>query len=446
MTTIVKSKNMQSKVDCNICAETKFKRKFVNCPFCDFESCDSCVETFLMGIDDSRPRCMNNACKKIWSYEFLSNIFPTSFHNKKYLVRRATLLMEREKSLLPGTQGLVAAQIKREEIHRRINDLQDENKMLKELMSRNTAQIKLIKEELFYGDAVVGGQDEKKEVFVRACPIETCRGFLSSALKCGICEVYACKDCHLPKNGRNDEEHECNQDTVATIKLLASDTKPCPSCSTPIFKIHGCDQMYCTRCHTAFSWDRGTIELGVVHNPHFYEFQRSQNNGVAPRVAGDMRCGGLPNIHDVLEVTGGGNKNVLKQDLLHIHRLVNHIQHVEIPHFPHNGVTDNTRLRIDYLMNKITDKQMLSKIKQDIKKRDKDEAIRMVLDMFVTTMSDLFGNIISDSRNYKLHLNAIKELKDYTNKSLLKIEHRFDNATPHITEDFQYYRSRTNIK
>ena len=442
MTTVKSKKNIQS-LDCNICAETKFKRKFMKCPFCDFESCISCVETFLMGIDDSRPRCMSNSCKKIWSYEFLASIFPSNFHNKKYLVRRATLLMEREKSLMPGTQHLVAAQILNEQKKKQIADLKAENKMLKEIITRNVQQIRLIEEE----DSDDGQIKAKKEVFVRACPVDACRGFLSSALKCGICEVFACKDCFLPKNGRNDAEHKCNQDTVATIKLLASDTKPCPSCSTPIYKIHGCDQMYCTQCHTAFSWDKGTIEIGVVHNPHYYEFQRSQNGGLAPRVPGDVRCGGLPNLHDVLRVTGAGNNNILNISMTRVYQLVNHIIAVEIPHYPHNAVVDNTTLRIDYLRNKITDKQLISKLKQDIKKRDKDEAIRMSLDMFVNIMTDLFGNIISDSRNCDLHLNSIKELKNYTNKSLLAIEYRFENVTPHITEDFQYYRNRkTNLR
>ena len=108
------SKNMSTssksaKADCMICADEVSQRKMVECPFCKFEACGSCVDRFLMGIDDDRPRCMSNSCKKVWSYEFLASQTQPSFHNKRYRDRRATLLHEREKSLLPGTQHLVAA-------------------------------------------------------------------------------------------------------------------------------------------------------------------------------------------------------------------------------------------------------------------------------------------------------------------------------------------------
>lgn len=44
----------------------------------------------------------------------------------------------------------------------------------------------------------------------------------------------------MPKNSRQDEDHKCDPGLVATVKLLSKDTKPCPYCATPIYKIHGC--------------------------------------------------------------------------------------------------------------------------------------------------------------------------------------------------------------
>ncbi len=38
--------------------------------------------------------------------------------------------------------------------------------------------------------------------------------------------------------------------------------------------VHNCDQMWCVECKTAFSWSKGTVETGMVHNPHYYQWMR----------------------------------------------------------------------------------------------------------------------------------------------------------------------------
>jgi len=49
--------------------------------------------------------------------------------------------------------------------------------------------------------------------------------------------------------------------------------------------------MFCTACNDcAFDWVTGRIET-VIHNPHYYEFQRQLHGGQAPRVPGDILCG-----------------------------------------------------------------------------------------------------------------------------------------------------------
>lgn len=437
MASTAESKNM-SKVDCAICAEEISQRKIVKCPFCNFEACRSCTETFLMGIIDDNPRCMENSCKKIWNGDFMANNFGSSFCNKKYLDRRASLLHEREKSLLPGTQGLVQQEKLIESNNKKIDDLNDEINMYKELISAARAKIR----EIYISPR--SSVEEKKEKFTRACPVENCRGFLSSSLKCGTCSTYSCASCHLPKSSKNDNDHKCDPDLVATVKLLAGDTKPCPACATPIYKIYGCDQMYCTQCHTAFSWKHGTIERGVIHNPHFYEFQRAQNNGVAPRNVGDIRCGGPPNIWDLRDRLSDADVDF---DPTNPHMLIGHINNTELPLYPNQvGDMDNSSLRVDYLLNRINEKQWISKLRSRMKKQEKDGEFHMVLVMFTTTLSDLLGNITTgDFRDIIKFVTSIQELRIYTNSALKKIGIRYGNVYPCISKDFKFYRNALKV-
>ena len=131
---------------------------------------------------------------------------------------------------------------------------------------------------------------QKKE-FIMHCQVELCPGFLSTQYKCGLCSVYTCSTCFQVK----EQDHVCKPDNVATAKLLREETKPCPSCTTRIYKIDGCDQMWCTECKTAFSWKTGQVVNGRIHNPHYYEHLRN-TQGFVPRE--ENPCG-LPGIGEI---------------------------------------------------------------------------------------------------------------------------------------------------
>lgn len=77
----------------------------------------------------------------------------------------------------------------------------------------------------------------EKSKFVRKCADPECHGFLSSRWKCGLCDKWTCSDCHEIKS---DDDHKCDQNNVATVKLLSKDTKGCPKCQTMIYKTDGC--------------------------------------------------------------------------------------------------------------------------------------------------------------------------------------------------------------
>jgi hypothetical protein len=221
------------------------------------------------------------------------------------------LLTGNQLGLLPDTQAHVEADIHREQINHAMNknlkEIRELNERVRRLKMANRAyEYQLRGEEVpiqyrgLVNDLRVP-QDTRKR-FVMACPLEGCRGFLSTQYKCGTCQKHVCSDCLCLKL----EEHVCNENDRLSAEMIKRETKPCPKCGTRIHKIDGCDQMYCTNqlegtyCNTAFSWRTGEIVTGTIHNPHFYELQ--QRKGIQMRNVGDIQCGGMPRITPLIRI------------------------------------------------------------------------------------------------------------------------------------------------
>ena len=161
---------------------------------------------------------------------------------------------------------------------------------------------------------------QKKE-FKLKCPFPDCGGFINNSYVCAVCKNKTCKDCYeiMEREKTLNEAkrevwtytHTCNPASVESFKLIKKETRGCPNCATRISKISGCDQMWCTECHVAFSWTTGRTVTGTIHNPHFYEWQKQSKDLDNLRNPGEILCGGLPRItilHNILD----NLKNTLK--------------------------------------------------------------------------------------------------------------------------------------
>jgi len=538
-----------------------------------------CCQRYLLESPQDAD-CMS--CHAPWNREFLYLHFSKAFVNRDYKGHREQVLFEREKALLPASQHMVEnwnrAVFLRERypaMSKEYYELQAKVEAMKRKRSDALAEMRFL-EGTNYQRAMRprNGEDEasddpQRRSFIRACPAENCRGFLSSSWKCGTCSVWVCPECHVIKaGGREDAEHVCNPDDVATARLLRRDTRPCPTCAVPITKIEGCfkpdtpilmyngtlktardvvvgdvlvgddgtprtvlttcsgddamyeivqtkgctytvnsqhklvlkrqkteyeicvdefikldptvrqnfvginssgretcimvvpvgrgpyvgwsidgnkrfilpdftvvrncDQMFCVQCHTAFSWRTGVVVTnGIIHNPHYYEWQRRINGGVAPRVPGDQPCGGLPTLY-VLSSVFHTIDHQKRQKLETYHRIVNHVRHVDMAIIRNQEHGDNADLRLRYLTNQIDEKEWKQRLQQREKRRLKNTAVELILEMFVTLGTDMFRDLASDASTVEMVLFRMNDLVKYSNENIDVLEKRFSMKIDHI--------------
>jgi hypothetical protein len=439
--------------NCVICDETLNLKnhKLVSCEYCDFGACKTCYQTFLP--EQNAPKCMNRECGRPWTRRFLNATFSQTFLQKDWRKSREKLTFDRETALLPATQEILERRLRMEYLREQIyltrvlikntqkyyhsefkkqkipypymNEPEDLRKLrhtLDELQGSLNAR--------HGGIWVAPAAAPNVTRFVRACPSEDCRGFLSRDWKCGLCKVESCSKCHVIK--KVGEEHTCNPDDVATATLLNRDTKPCPKCHTGIFKIDGCDQMWCTQCHTAFSWRTGDIETRI-HNPHFFEWQRRTNGGVAPRVPGDVphQCGqeALLTQYDFRHVIGLQLRADITTLSGNIIRDIIHLRETEMTVFlpPRN---ENVFLenRILFLRKAITKETFVRRVLMESKKREIHAELHQVLQMFVQTSTDIIRQFIAlastmrdEYDRLKSKLDEIETLRQFTNEALNEI-------------------------
>jgi hypothetical protein len=455
---------------CGICCDSYNlkSKKCIKCQYCPFQACGVCVQTYLLQDEVQDPKCMNKECKRPWIPEFLSEVMPKTFMATKYKQHRERMLYQAELSFMPATQLVVEKDIQREKIDLKIEECRslsteyfNEYTLLlaesldkterKEYRAKKKALEDLRKEcetrvsELYRERALLWDsghskvQTGEKKEFVKACPSNTCNGLLGSDWKCGICEVHVCKHCH---ETLGKEKHECDPEAVETVKLLAKNTKPCPKCSTAIFKIDGCDMMFCTQCHTAFSWNNMTIvpKSARIHNPHYYEYLRKNAaNGEIRREPGDDGCA----IEGLIRIDWFMKKVYQSNDfsLLDMHRFILHLQDHELrrtyPFTQLMDVENNLDLRKKYIRGMITREKFQVDLQRKDKKRQKTNEYHQVLLTFVEVATENINKFYrSPSKTIlkdRVELNQTMEaLRENINKSLEAIGTRYNNVYPVI--------------
>lgn len=401
--------------ECPICFERLTKT--VKCGFCDYVVCMDCAKRVV--VEQRQPHCVE--CKMVWTNAFLHTVFLKSWlistKGDGYREARKKLALEVEKAKIPHTfETLVAPQL---EIHakkceiaghrRRLAECQKEywhlmeqsyaleedmapfassdyRKGITALRRRAKESLSEIKKlETMISDRRMeqddlGGASAK---LIGKCPLSDCRGMVDTHGRCLTCQARICTRCLVKK----EEKHKCDPDTVATVKAIREDSKPCPSCGTQISKISGCDQMWCTQCKTAFSWNRLVVEHGNIHNPHALQWRREM--GLAERNPGDVPCGGFQLFQIQKMHLEAANKaferfcklKSMKKSLLKFKTLLDVLYELDamIENAEHRAGEKLDKVRVDYCLGSITEKKWKDTIFLITREAERKDATRRIL-------------------------------------------------------------------
>ena len=451
---------------CIICFDTfnKSTRAPSTCPYCQIQICRTCLQTYLLTDISDVPKCVNTDCKHGWEREWLDTQFTRSFRLTTYKEHREKILADRETARMPATMPdaarykaalVTCATIGKplEEVQKKIAALRTEEAALERTLYEARYLVKSGgRERPTYTRA---GEEVKKDketplAFIKPCPAADCKGFLSTAWKCGLCNLWSCPDCQELKGPNKECEHTCDADKVASARMIMAESKPCPKCGVRISKIDGCDQMWCTACNTAFNWRSGRIAEGPVHNPHYFAWLTSQgrNPAAAPpanvmvncQADEDRRLMTALDINPLLgyipqprAMTPAAGADVTKTYIIAAWR---RLRELDDPYADrhNNSMEENFRtLRIRYMANEIAAdewKGALQRYEKDVHFR---RAVTNVNRTFVDAAKDILRGLLQPVHNKEDIAKQLEELRLFCNKAYADVTTRFGRKTEKLS-------------
>jgi hypothetical protein len=156
--------------------------------------------------------------------------------------------------------------------------------------------------------------------------------------------------------------------------------------------------MWCVNCNTAFSWQRGTVITGPVHNPHYHEYlaRTGGHRGDRPvPLVGIPRCGynAVPHgfnleIGKVIAMSFTDAENYKSNKLFDLPRIIQHVAQVEVVQ-PTRQDQVNVELRKKFLRNEIDEKQFKKQSMMNHKANQRKGELCQVAEMVRDALSEI---------------------------------------------------------
>lgn len=268
---------------------------------------------------------------------------------------------------------------------------EDENKLFKQIFNTTediTMDRKQVKDSAGY-----------KVSLSRGCPKDDCRGFCDSKGICALCSSAICPNCwvSLPSDKELHKDHECLDSDLESKKHIVSSSKPCPTCRVLIFRVEGCDHMWCTNCKTGFNWRTGNLVHDRTNtNPMLAEWRRrtaAETKNTGDECRGSDRDQAMAKIRSCTTDTFVKRTCVPSEGQELCVKLSNCFQILMNQNRDLHAVVDvdaiNNELRVRYLINEIDKTQFLKNALAAVRKSKSQLDCAMLNDMFFAAANSL---------------------------------------------------------
>lgn len=437
---------------CSICCNEQNK-KFIVCNFCNnvnsdeikIITCQNCVKKYLLE-EQTEAKCM--ICKRQWHNSFLYQSFKKSFLHTDYRSHLKNLWIEREKSLIPSTIPYVKAHQQLNQLNQRVNDVRQEIETKEQQIKNLKQEIYLLENQKVDLKVFLGHIDEsnsKVELdLLMPCSKENCKGLVEKSTgKCVSCDQEFCKICFdSVTNDQQEGKHECDKIKMLSGKEINHNTKPCPKCATRIYKIDGCDMMFCTNCKVSFSWSKGSLLNGPIHNPHYFDWIHQQSLQISQstqNITQNFQYANCDEVPDYIQhffepfeiISKGESHRYQCFDVLrNIIRSVVHFKMVELIWYTRETTVNHElqmrNLRIYFVLDKISQDGFVKSILLSERKRQKLIIVRNVIESYVNATNDCLHNLSRYLIDTASNLQNISPTSNLVSQVLQKIADSVD--------------------
>ena len=369
--------------ECPNCCETYkigTKNKKIRCGNCEYETCNHCQKRY------AKSECMS--CHSDFTKNQIETLLGKQYVQDVIIRQQIDDMIIDEKKLIPATEELI--------------DYYKEVERRKKLFRKGQQAF----EELPPKPMIVS------RTIITPCSITDCKGYLRTNISTNVYECMLCAKQHCPNclvSVVNTETHECDKDTLETIKQLDIDTKPCPKCYTRIYKTEGCDHMRCTSCGSHFSWVTGVM-LNTSTNHHYDNNIRNQgtnNNGICIH---DYKVPAIP--QDVL------SPKLTEELIFDLYTYPNKIRiyyntDCNYETIINKKMESNNDLRIRYMKNEITEKYWGQRLYKNNKTMKMRIAHHDIIEMYLSGIDSLqskYYNMESGDPN-EIHREVVELIR-----------------------------------